>query len=335
MPLILERNHVLSIFSKAAESRWVIPAFGTENLTTTEAVLAAVLEHSQKIGKPDLPIIIAVTNQYSQRSQSVNYTHTKRWDIGLKLFLSDIDILTSDISPFHKLNVMILLDHTQWDRDAPLLQWDMRKFSMIMFDASSLPLEDNILKTAEFVAKNRNNIIIEGACDEIVDSTGKHINHLTNPHQALQYFNRTGVDFIVANLGTEHRASQANLNYNDRLAREISGLTGPRLVLHGTSSVSENQIRNLFFDGIAKVNIWTALERDSAPVLFKEMIKNASKIIDNSELHQLIKQGLLGNNTGIKNTVPLLSHYTTLFRQDIVFNQMKEIVSKYLDLWYN
>jgi fructose/tagatose bisphosphate aldolase len=333
MPLILERNKVLEIYNIAGQKKWVIPTFNTENLTSTEAILSATLEYSRKINQPDIPITIGITNQYSHRSQSVNYTHTKCWDMGLKLFLADIEVLTSKGSPFEALNVMIHLDHTQWDTDAPLLKWDMSKFSMIMYDASSLPFEENIKLTARFIEENRLKIVIEGACDEIVDATGNEKSNLTEPKQALRYLNQTGADFIVANLGTEHRASSSNLKYHNDLAQQISKLTGTKLVLHGTSSVGNDQIKNLYADGIAKVNIWTILERDSSPVLFEDMVKNSSKIIGADRTKAMIESGLLGNQVD-RTSNASLSHYTTVYRQDIIFHKMKNIVLDYLNLWY-
>lgn len=333
MSLILERNKVLGVYAEAALKKWVIPTFNSENLTTTEAILSAALDFSRKRGIADLPVTIGITNQYSHRSQSVYYTHTRLWDIGLKLFLADIDVLTGRGSPFEKLNVMIHLDHTQWDTDKPLLEWDMNRFSMIMYDASSVPLKRNIELTSQFVRNYGSQIVIEGACDEIVDATGDIRSSLTTPQQASEYLKETGVDFIVANLGTEHRASAADLKYHGDLAREISILTGKRLVLHGTSSVTSDQIRNLFSDGIAKVNIWTALERDTSPALFTDMVKNASKITGSQKTGEMIKAGLLGSNVD-RNSAPSLSHYTTAYRQNIIFNEMKKIVSDYFNLWY-
>ncbi len=333
MPLILERSEVLEIYHKAAYKKWVIPTFNTENLTTTESILAAALEYSQLINQPDIPITVGITNLYSHRSQSVYYTHSGRWDIGLKLFLADIKVLSSKGSPYENLNIMIHLDHVQWGIDKPLLDWNMDMFSMIMYDASDLPLDENIKLTAKFVEENGHKIVIEGACDEIVDATGDERSDLTTPEQALHYLNQTKVDFIVANLGTEHRANSASLKYHKNLARQISILTGPKLVLHGTSSVELKQIKSLFNDGIAKVNIWTTLERDSSPILFEEMVKNASKVIGTDKAKQLVKQGLLGQNVdrASKNS---LSHYTTAYRQDIVFGKMKEIILGYLLMWY-
>jgi fructose/tagatose bisphosphate aldolase len=333
MPLILERNKVLEVYHQAAQKRWVIPTFNTENLTNTEAILAAALEYSQIINQPDLPVTIGITNQYSHRSQSVYYTHTRRWDIGLKLFLADIEVLTSKGSPYENLTVMIHLDHAQWDTDEPLLNWDMSKFSMIMYDASNLPFEENIRLTARFVMENGHKIVIEGACDEIMDATGDERSSLTTPEQAIKYLNQTKADFIVANLGTEHRASASDLKYHGDLARQISKLTGPKLVLHGASSVGNDQVRNLFIDGIAKVNIWTIMERDSSPVLFEDMVKNASNVIGKERTEAMIESGLLGENV-IKSTKASLSHYTTAYRQDIILGEMKKIVMEYFKLWY-
>jgi len=333
MPLIPDRQQVLDIYTDAALRKWVIPTFNTENLTTTEAILSAALEFSLKIGIPELPVTIGITNQYSHRSQSVYYTHTRLWDIGLRLFMADIEVLTSKGSPFEKLNVMIHLDHTQWDSDKPLLEWDMNRFSMIMYDASALPFDENIRLTAEFIEKCGRIIVVEGACDEIVDATGDERSDLTTPEEAVKYLNQTGADFIVANLGTEHRASAADLKYHGNRAREISKLTGTKLVLHGTSSVGTDQIKNLFNDGIAKVNIWTILERNSAPVLFEDMVKNAAKVAGIEKTEQMIKANFLGTRVE-RSAKASLSHYTTLYRQDIIFGEMKKIVLDYLNLWY-
>lgn len=333
MPLILERNRVLDLFHEAGQKGWVIPTFNTENLTTTEAILSATLEYSQLINKADIPITIGITNLYTHRNQTLYYTHTRQWEIGLRLFLADIKVLCAKGSPFENLKVMIHLDHIQWDLDKKLLEMDMNMFSMIMYDASSLPFDENIRHTAEFVRKQGHKIVIEGACDEIVDATGEQRIMLTTPGEAKQYIEQTQVDFIVANLGTEHRASVADLKYHGELARQISNLTGTKLVLHGTSSVSNDQVKNLFKDGIAKVNIWTTLERDSVTSLFSDMLINASKVIGKSNTKDLISKGLLGEKVDAESNASL-SHYTNVYRQDIIFNKMKDIVLAYLHLWY-
>ena len=62
MPLVTSRNRVLDVYADAAQRGWVVPTFCSENLTTTEAVLSAAREHGERIGTPDIPITLAITN---------------------------------------------------------------------------------------------------------------------------------------------------------------------------------------------------------------------------------------------------------------------------------
>lgn len=334
MPLITGRKQVLESYAEMERRGWVMPCFCTENQTSTEAILAAVLDASVRLQCPDLPVTIAVTNLYSHRSQSVAYSHTGRWDIGLKLFLADLRVLTEPSSPYGKLRVLVHLDHIQPDADRDLLAWDLGQFSSIMYDASTLPFEQNIERTAQFVREQGRKLIVEGACDEIMDAGGKEHNELTSPERAQAYVRGTGVDFIVANLGTEHRASAAELTYHGDLARRISGLVGGRLVLHGCSSVPHDQIRLLFRDGVRKVNVWAAIERDSSPALLADMVRNAAKVGGPRVARALRDEGLLGPKADTE-TPAALSHYTTTYRQGLVFEQMKQVVGRFLGLWIN
>jgi fructose/tagatose bisphosphate aldolase len=333
MPLILDRNHVLEIHDYASEKKWVLPAFNSENLTASEAILSGVWEYGQSIGIDDLPIIIGITNNYPERPQAQLYTQTRKWQIGMKMFLDDLKELTSPGSPLERLKVMIHLDHIIWNKDKELLNWDMSQFSSIMFDASDLPLEMNIRKTAEFVKQNGDKVVIEGACDEIGNSGMYDQEELSASEKAVSYFRETGVDILVANLGTEHRASSASLKYNRQLAKEISKQIGAKLCLHGTSSIPKDELSNLYADGIQKVNIWTSLERDSAPELFQKMVDNAAKIAGPEKVKDLIKTQVLGEKSD-SSSLPSVDYFTTTFRQDIVFKQMKDIVINYLKIWY-
>jgi fructose-bisphosphate aldolase class II len=332
MPLIVEKSEVLKIYAEAAQRKWVIPCFCSENLTTTEAVLAATKEYGDKIRIPDLPVTIAITNNYLHRSQSVNYTHTRNWEVGLRLFIEELRVLTSEYSPYKNLRVMLHLDHIQHDIDQELLSWDMKQFSSIMYDASNLSLDENIELTRRFVERCGHEIVIEGACDEIIDF-GSGGNELTTPEKAERYIRQTGCDFIVANLGTEHRANASELHYFGDMAKEIKNRIGDKIVLHGASSVGTEQIVKLFNDGICKVNIWTILERDSSNKLFEELVANASKVIGSQQVDKLKSFGILGEKVDSEGKKSI-DFYTNLYRQSIIFKKMKRIVTSYLSIWY-
>ena len=330
MPIITGRENVLAVYEQAAKNGWVIPCLCSENLTTTEAILTAASEFAKEKGYERIPITLAITNQYDHRSQSVNYTCTRRWDIGLKLFRASIDILAV---AFPNVDILIHLDHAQHDADAEMLESDLSMYSSVMYDASSLPLEENIAKTKAYVQRKGHELVIEGACDEIVDATGEARCEITDAEKCARYKAETGVDVVVANLGTEHRASGQDLHYYYDAAQAIKAKIGPRICLHGTSSVSNDQIGKLFDDGICKVNIWTALERDASPALTEWTVKNAAKCGGPKVEQKLIEEGYLteASKTGDKSS---LQHFTTTARQEIIFKEMKKIVRGYLDLWY-
>lgn len=331
--IVSNLNQVKELYAEAAERGWVLPCFCSENLTTTEAILSAAAAYGKETGREDVPITLAITCRYDHRSQAHYYTRTGDCDVGLKLFFRDIEALTEPGAPFEKLRVLVHLDHIQYDSDEALTKSDLSRYSSIMYDASALPLADNIRLTAQFVEAKGKEIYVEGACDEIVDATGSQHNDITTPEAAERYFRETGVDMIVANLGTEHRASGKELTYHGDAARAIREKIGHKIVLHGTSSVTNDQVRSLFSDGVCKVNIWTALERDSTPLLLEEMVRRACENAGSATVQRLIDEGLLGAaaNTGKS---PALPYFAMAYRNDIIFDKMKSIVEDYLRLWY-
>ncbi|MDW7659409.1 MAG: class II fructose-bisphosphate aldolase [Bacillota bacterium] len=333
MPLITKRQEVLAVYAEAGRNQWVLPCFCTENLTTTEAILSATKCHGEAIGIANLPVIIAMTVQYSHRTQAAHYTHTRHWATGLRLFLADLAVLTAPGSAFADLRVMVHLDHVQFDDDRELLGWDLSPFSSIMFDASKVPFDENIARTKAFVREQGNNIVIEGACDEIVDATGTLRSELTTPDHAARYKEETGVDLIVANLGTEHRALAKDLCYHGDSARKIKDRVGPHLVLHGASSVPGDQIASLYADGVCKVNLWTALERDSSPLLLDDLVRHPARVAGSRMAKSLQQSGLLGPKAAVDEQASI-DYFTTVYRQDIIFNAMKNNVSSYLAIWY-
>lgn len=330
--IIKKYDDVIKVYEKAAQKGWVLPCLCTENQTTTEAILAACSEYGKKIGER-VPVQIAITINYSHRPQALNYSACRDWRTGLKLYRDDIAAFAGEGGVYEDVDVLLHLDHAQFDDDAELLASDLSDYSSVMFDASALPFEQNIEATAAFVKKMKGKIFIEGACDEIVDATGTVHNALTTPERAEKYMKETGADVIVANLGTEHRATGKELEYHGEIARAIKERIGTKIVLHGTSSVSNDKIGGLFGDGVCKVNIWTALERDTSAPLFTDMVKHAEKVSGPAAVKALIDAGYLGEMCEKGDKINI-GYFTAAYRQSIIFEEMKKLVTAYLELWY-
>jgi fructose/tagatose bisphosphate aldolase len=331
MPIVLGKEKVVALYRAAAGRRWVVPTFCAENQTTVEAVLAACQAKATELGAR-VPVTIAMTGRYSHRAQAVHYAGSRNPETGLELFLGDCEVLARPGGDYPDVDVLTHLDHGQYDDDAAWLDGDLSRFSSVMFDASHAPWDLNLEVTAGFVARHGDEVLVEGAADEIVDATGGVRGELTSPERAAEFVERTGADMVVANLGTEHRASASDLRYVPEAARAIAERIGPRLVLHGASSVPVPQLATLFDDGVCKVNIWTTLERDTSPLLLRAMLEKADAVAGGTAV-QLAAEGLLGPNAPVTGRADI-GYFTSAWRNQVVLRGMQGIVASYLDLWY-
>ncbi len=331
MPIIRGKDQVVALYRAAAGRRWVVPTFCAENQTTIEAVLAACQAKAIELGTR-VPVTIAMTGRYSHRAQAVFYAGSGNPDTGFELFLGDCDVLARAGGDYPDVDVLTHFDHGQYDDDAAQLAGDLSRFSSVMYDASAAPWQVNLAKTAEFVAAHGGDLLVEGAADEIVDATGNVRGELTSPERAEEFTERTGVDMVVANLGTEHRATARDLRYIPEAARAIQDRIGARLVLHGASSVPVPELETLFSDGVCKVNIWTTLERDTSPELLRAMVEHADAVAG-PVAAALAREGLLGPKAPVSGRADI-AYFTTAWRQQVVLAGMQRIVASYLDLWY-
>jgi fructose/tagatose bisphosphate aldolase len=214
-----------------------------------------------------------------------------------------------------------------------------------MFDASALAFEDNMAQTAHYVERFGKRVIVEGAVDEIFESgTGEQKNQITTVPQAKRYVEKTGVDLIVPNLGTEHRASARELRYHTDDARTISAAVGKILVLHGTSSLSPQDFKHLKDDGIMKVNIWTAIEKAGAQGAVRKALDELGNTFPEADLRELQRRGILGPACFEPNYVqktcggrlwPKLDHFAEAVRRDAWIEGAQAVVEGCLeDLGY-
>ena len=171
------------------------------------------------------------------------------------------------------VRIMPHLDHGMPDVDRTLLHDFADQFATSMHDCSHLPFEQNVRRTAEYVAAVKGKTLVEGAVDEISEVGASGEEQLTTVEQAQRFLSETGCAFIVPNLGTEHRATGGEVKYYANRAKEISAAVGKILVLHGTSSLGQGALQNLSDDGIVKVNIWTRLATSGGKAIARHGIE--------------------------------------------------------------
>lgn len=127
-------------------------------------------------------------------------------------------------------------------------------YSSVMIDASSKPYEENIAITKRVVdAAHAKGIVVEaelgqlGGVEEHVEVDEANAK-LTDPQQARDFVERTGCDSLAVAIGTSHGAfkfSGTQSLHFDVLARIQQELPGFPLVMHGSSSVPQEEVARI------------------------------------------------------------------------------------------
>ena len=332
MPLITDYQAVKEVYQEATELGVSLPAFNTEDRETLEAILASVLEYGKKIGVDNLPIIPNWTVRYPPRPQMALLPACGDPLLGTQLMFSDLQVFMGENSPYRRLRVMPHLDHAFPWLDGDILEDYTDRFASVMFDASEKPLEENIRQTTEYVERFHGRVVIEGAADEIFEAGSEsEKNEPTTVEQAVRFLRETGVDILVPNVGTEHRATADKVQYHSQRAREIGAAVGKVLCLHGTSSVKPEDLSKLSEDGFVKINIYTTLTVHGGQALARKVLNNLGNIFSEAQLQELVEQSVLGDavlslNYGeTKPPIrPKLDDVTNPTRRDAWFNGVKD-----------
>lgn len=325
MPIIRDGNQARAILQDTISQGKAIPCFCTESVYTTEAIFkgAKAFKAEARINT-NLPVFIAFTASYADRQQLKNYTGLSDEREGILAVKADIERLARIDGPYSDIDVMVHLDHAQPESDAWLIEEFNDFICSVMWDCSHYAMEENIRMVKSFVEKYRDFFIIEGAVDEIYNyksgqERGEVIDNITDPETAFRYKNETGVDLVVANVGTEHRRTAGKAEYHRNTALAISQKIGRRLVLHGTSSLQENEIYMLPKDGMVKVNLWANLEALPGQALLQNLISNIQSILTKEQIQELVNRALLSEKTAQSVSSPTIEFLTEKYRRDDIY----------------
>ena len=224
------------MLDKAYENGYAIAHFNTNNLEWTRAILEAC-EQKQTA------VIIAASE-------------------GANKYMGGYKVVADLVKNLHDslditVPVAIHLDHGTYEGAKACIE---AGFTSVMFDGSSLPLEENLEKTREIVElAHAKGISVEaevggiGGEEDGVTSAGE----LADVDECKKLAS-CGIDFIAAGIGNIHGVYPADwqgLNF-DRLS-EISDAVNMPIVLHGGTGIPEDQIKKAIELGVSKINVNT------------------------------------------------------------------------------
>jgi fructose-bisphosphate aldolase, class II len=144
------------------------------------------------------------------------------------------------------------LDHG--DEETAIDAIDSGFYSSVMIDASHEPFEENVAITRRVVEHaHARGISVEaelgmlGGVEEHIAVEEKHAK-LTDPDEAKEFVEQTGCDSLAVAIGTSHGAykfSGTQGLHFDRLSQIQARLPEFPLVMHGSSSVPQDEVRRI------------------------------------------------------------------------------------------
>ena len=216
MPLVTSTE----MFKKAYEGHYAVGAFNVNNMEIIQGiVMAAQQEHA--------PLILQVSagaRKYASHIYLTKLVEAAVEDSGLPICLH--------------------LDH---GADFEICKECVDGgFTSVMIDGSKYPFEENIALTKRVVEyAHAHGVVVEGelgrlaGVEDAVNVSAKDATY-TDPDQAVEFVQRTGVDSLAIAIGTSHGAykfkGEPSLDFA-RLEKISAMLPNYPLVLHGASTV--------------------------------------------------------------------------------------------------
>ena len=230
----------------AQKNGYAVGAFNVENMEMVQAVIAAAEELCS-------PVIMQTT------SSTLKYA-------GPEYYYANVAAAAKKAS----VPVAIHLDHGNGFDIA--VKCFREGYTSIMIDGSHSVLEENIAITKEVVdICHAGNVPVEaelgkvgGKEDDVDGGNGGY----TDPEEAVRFVEETGVDFLAVAIGTAHGVYKGVPKLDVERLSQIREVVSIPLVLHGTSGVPDEAVKECIRRGICKVNYATDLR-----IAFTEGVK--------------------------------------------------------------
>ncbi|HHW03656.1 MAG TPA: class II fructose-1,6-bisphosphate aldolase [Thermoanaerobacterales bacterium] len=277
MPLVTSKE----MFQKAYEGGYAVGAFNVNNMEIIQGIIEAAKEEKA-------PLILQVSagaRKYAKPVYLRKLVEAAVEDSGLPIVLH--------------------LDHGENFEICKACVDD--GFTSVMIDGSKYPFEDNIAITKKVVEyAHERGVVVEAELGKLAGiednvKVSEREATFTDPDQAVEFVERTGVDSLAVAIGTSHGAykfkGEPKLDF-DRLEKITKMLPGFPLVLHGASTVlpdfveacnkyggnipgakgvPEEMLKKAASMGVCKINIDTDLRLAMTASVRKYLAENPSE----------------------------------------------------------
>ncbi len=250
---------ISELLSKAEQGSYAVGAFNCNNMEIVQAIIAAAEAENS-------PVIM-------QASQgAIKYA-------GIDYITAMARIAAENAS----VPVALHLDHgTSF---AQVMLCIRKGFSSVMIDGSKHAFEENIELTNRVLAVARAvGVSVEAELGKIGGTEDDiHVNDrdalFTNPEEAREFVERTGVDALAVAIGTAHGQYKGIPELDFPRLEKIRSLVNIPIVLHGSSGVADQDIVKAIKLGVRKVNIDTNI-REAFVQACRDVLNKDAREID-------------------------------------------------------
>lgn len=278
------------ILADAKEKKYGVGAFNVPNLESVQAVIAAAEELQ-------VPVIL----QHAEVHENL-------------ITLEEIGPIMLDYAKKASVPVCVHLDHGA--SFELCIQAIRMGFTSVMYDASAKSYEENFEETKEIVKiAHAAGVSVEAELGHMFTSAvgggegrgavgAEDYDSLddcyTNPVQAKEFVEGTGVDALAISFGTTHGVYLTEPKLDLNRISEIKAQIDIPFVMHGGSGVSDEDFKTAIHNGITKINYYTYGAMSGA-VKVKELLeaKGNSKVF----YHDIVNAGKEGIKEDIKKAM--------------------------------
>jgi fructose-bisphosphate aldolase class II len=257
-------RNVLPWLRRAQQEGWAVGAFNANTLEQAQAIVfAAEAEES--------PAIIQVSHR------ALRYIGSGNEIQGLKYIAAIGKIAAESVA----VPIALHLDH---GTEREVLQAIALGFTSVMFDGDGLSFAENAMITKRLCESARSvGVCMEAELGEVPKPDGKDYDEfaiaLTQPDEASRFVDATGIDTLAVALGSVHGLKAKQISLDLKRLKAIRERVSVPLVLHGSSGVSDNDIKQGMAMGLCKINVATQLAQAFTGAV-REVLNRDRELVD-------------------------------------------------------
>ena len=141
-------------------------------------------------------------------------------------------------------------------------------YNFVMYDGSMLPFDENAANTRIIAeAAHAVGAGVEAELGHVANAevTYENANQedkeniYTDPEEAVRFVERTGVDCLAVSVGTLHGRYKSAPDLQFDLIRDLKQALNLPLVIHGSSGITDEDVKKAVAAGVCKMNFFTDL----------------------------------------------------------------------------